>query len=252
MDGLHDGALNDEVLVGFALDGEALSEEAQRHFVQCEVCQRRVARYQKSHASLVSRFYRNQCPTGTRLSFYAVGLLSQEERLRIADHVVDCPLCMADVEETRRYMQTAEFRVPAFDPSALVRRIFATLVKQPEMQLALRGDAPESAWPRQYRAESVNLSLHLSRTSNGEHILLGLLTSINPDENVEALAGVPAELYIAPWSEAAKAKSPPLVRKEVDDIGNVVFNPVSAGEYVMVIHLPGREMIIEGLMIEHS
>jgi hypothetical protein len=159
---------------------------------------------------------------------------------------------MAEVEETRRYMQTAEFRVPSFDPSAIIRRIFATLVKQPEMQLALRGDSSESIWPRQYRAEAVNLSLHLSRTSNGEHILLGLLTSTNPDEDVEALAGVPAELFAAPWSEAAKAKSPPLLRKEVDDMGSVVFNPVPAGEYVMVIHLPGREMIIEGLVIEHG
>ena len=44
MDSLHDGALNDEVLIGLALDGEALSEEAQRHFVQCEICQQRMIR----------------------------------------------------------------------------------------------------------------------------------------------------------------------------------------------------------------
>ena len=140
--------------------------------------------------------------------------------------------------------------IPSFDPSALVRRVFATLVKQPEMQLALRSDASESIWPRQYRAESVNLSLHLSRTSNGEHILLGLLTSTNPDEDVEALADVPTELFTSPWS--ADAQAAPLLRKEVDDMGSVVFTPVPAGEYVMVIHLPGREMIIEGLVIEHS
>ena len=35
-----------------------------------------------------------------------------------------------------------------------------------------------------------------------------------------------------------------------DTLGNIIFKPVPAGEYVMVIYLPNRELVIEGLAIE--
>src|SRR5207302_1387052 len=103
----------------------------------------------RANASLVSRFYRSQCPDAGQLSYYSIGGLSPEERQRIASHLLDCPLCMAEVEVARRYLheQPVEFPLPAFYPHALVRRIFATLVKQPQLQLVLRGDAQETAWP---------------------------------------------------------------------------------------------------------
>jgi hypothetical protein len=256
MECLHDRAPSDEDLIGFTLDGEALSKEAQSHFAQCNVCQQRMTRYQKVHASLVSRFYRNQCPPGTDLSLYALGFLSQEKRLRITDHIINCPLCQTEVEETSRFMQIqpVTFSVSS-EPFSPIRRIFAILVSHSEMQPALRNDAQQSIWPRQYRAESLDLSLHLASTSSGEYVLLGILTCTNPAEDVDVLTGAPAELYAAPWSAVAhneKAESLPLLRTLIDDLGNMAFKPVPAGEYTMVIHLPDREMIIEGLIIEEN
>jgi hypothetical protein len=53
MDCLHDIAPSDEdLLIGCALDGEALSEEVCRHLAQREVCQRRMTCYRKVYASL--------------------------------------------------------------------------------------------------------------------------------------------------------------------------------------------------------
>ena len=257
MDCLHDIAPSDEELIGFALDGEALSEEASSHLEQCETCQRRLDRYQRANACLVSRFYRSQCPDAGQLTYYSIGGLSPEGRQRIASHLLDCPLCMAEVEEARRYMQEQpiEFPAPSFTPYALVRRIFATLVKRPQLQFVLRSDALETSWPRQYKAEAVDLSLHLSRTSSGEHMLLGILTSVNPDEDVEAFAGLAAELYTAPLPATVNgnsARTMPLLRTRLDDLGNVVFKPVPNGEYVMIICLPDREIIIDGLNIDHG
>ncbi|HVB73552.1 MAG TPA: hypothetical protein VNE38_08350 [Ktedonobacteraceae bacterium] len=257
MDSLHGSAPTDEELIALALDDEALPPVTQRHLEQCEVCQQRLARFQQTNASLVARLYRSQCPTGMQLSLYSAGEISSEDRQRIASHLLDCPLCMVEVEETRRFMQAqpVEFPVPAFAPHALVRRIFATLVKRPQMQFVVRGGAQETAWPRQYKAESVDLSLHLSRTSSGEHMLLGILTSADHAEDVDALQGVLAELYIAPLPVEVNgylSKTLPLLQTRVDDIGNIVFKPVPAGNYVMVISLPGREMIIEGLTIEET
>ncbi|MGH2496917.1 MAG: hypothetical protein ACRDIV_19615 [Ktedonobacteraceae bacterium] len=261
MDLIHENAPTDEELMAFALDDEALSPGAQHHLDQCEVCQQKVAHYRQTNASLVARLYRTQCPTSTELSFYSVmggggEQLSAERRQQIASHLLDCPLCMAEVEETRRFMaQPIEFPVPAFSPLALARRIFATPVKRPQLQFVLRGDSLETAWPRLYKAESVDLSLHLSRAGNGERMLLGILTSSSPGEDVDALEGVLAELHKAPIPVASNGTIPktlPFLQTRVDDMGNIVFKPVPAGNYIMVINLPGREMIIDGLTIEET
>jgi len=257
MDCFIENAPTDEELIAFALDDEVLSQEARYHLEQCEVCQQKVARYRQTNARLVARLYRTQCPTSTELSFYSVGAeaLSPQKRQQIASHVLDCPLCMAEVEETRRFMaQPIEFPVPAFSPRALVRRIFATPVKRQQL-LVVRGDAQDSAWPRQYKAEAVDLSLHLSRTSSGEPMLLGILTSSDPAEDVDALEGILAELHTAPLAVASNGAMPktlPFLQTRVDDMGNIVFKPIPAGTYTMVITLPGREMIIDGLIIEET
>jgi len=123
------------------------------------------------------------------------------------------------------------------------------------MQLALRNDAQERSWPRHYQGEAVDLSLHLSHTSKGNLVLLGILTSADADESVEALTGVATELYAAPWpgeTFSGQTEYPPLLQSQVDDMGNIVFKSVPVGEYFMVIHLPGREMIVEGLTIENN
>lgn len=255
MDCFIENAPTDEELLAFALDDEVLSQRAMQHVEQCEVCQQKVARYRQTNANLVARLYRTQCPDTGELSFYSVGgvMLSPERRQQIASHVLECPLCMAEVEETRHFMaEPIEFQVPAFSPRALVRRIFATPVRRQQL-LVVRGEEQETAWPRWYKAEAADLSLHLSRTSSGEHMLLGILTSSAPSEDVDALQGVLAELHKAPstaGSNGVVSRTPPLLHTLVDDMGNIVFKPVPAGSYTMIIHLPGREMIIDGLTIE--
>jgi len=257
MDCFNENAPTDEELLAYALDDEVLSQRATQHLEQCKVCQQKVARYRQTNANLVARLYRTQCPNTTELNFYSMGgeALSPERRQQIASHVLECPLCMAEVEETRRFMaEPIEFPVPAFSPGALVRRIFATPIKRQQL-LVVRGEEQDTAWPRWFKAEAVDLSLHLSRTNSGEHMLLGILTSSAPSEDVDALQGVLAELHKAPLpvaSNGALPRTPPLLQTRVDDMGNIVFKPVAAGTYTMIIHLPGREMIIDGLTIEET
>src|SRR5947209_19123152 len=73
----------------------------------------------------------------------------------------------------------------------------ATLVRQ-KLPFTMRGDGPLSDFPRQYRAESLDISLHLSRSSSGSYMLLGILTSRNVGEGINAFEGMNAELYNAP------------------------------------------------------
>jgi hypothetical protein len=253
MDCQNSIAPTDEELLSFALDGEALPDAARTHLEQCATCQQRLTRYEQANAYLISHLYRSQCPTGEQISLYCADLLPQDERMRIATHVLECPLCAAEVEDTRRFLQVSDIELPApsLSPRNLVRRIFATRVVRPQLQFAVRGDAPETTWPRQFKAESVDLSLHLSRTSSGEPMLLGILTSTDPAESVDALEGVPAELYNAPLPvNGDEPSAAPLLRTQVDDLGNIVFKPVSPGAYALIIYLPNREMVIDGLTIE--
>jgi hypothetical protein len=67
-DCLNPIAPSNEELIGFALDGESLSEEASRHLEQCETCKQRLDFCKQVNASLLSRLYRSQCPTATQLS----------------------------------------------------------------------------------------------------------------------------------------------------------------------------------------
>jgi hypothetical protein len=127
----------------------------------------------------------------------------------------------------------------------------AMLVRQ-KLPVTLRGDAPLSDFPRQYRAESLDISLHLSRSSSGSYMLLGILTSRNANEGSDAFDGMNAELYAAPGplgTNGDKRAEKPLLSTKIVDLGHIVFFDVPEGEYVMVLLLPGLEVIVEGLTI---
>ena len=255
MDCLDSIACTDEELISLALDGEALSEEANNHLQQCETCKQRLASYKQDNAYLLAHLYRSQCPSGEKLSLYCDDLLPAGERVSIASHVKDCPLCATEVEQTRSFLRTLDIDFPAspFSPRALVRTIFATRVIRTQAQFAVRGNGLETAWPRQYKAESVDLSLHLPLTSSGEHMLLGIMTGVDPIESADPFEVALAELYAAPGPVAANGDKPgasPLLCTQVDGLGHIVFKPVPAGQYVMVVYLPNCELVIEDLSID--
>ena len=84
-------------------------------------------------------------------------------------------------------------------------------------------------------------------------MLLGIMTSTDPDGSVDSFEGVPVELYTAPGPLAASGEesaAPPLLRTQGDDLGHIVFKPVPAGQFVIVVYLPNRELVIEDLSIE--
>jgi len=253
MDSLHPMAPDKEELLRFALDGEELSAEAGRHLEQCATCQQRLARYKRTHAFLVSRLYRSQCPDSTKLSLYCFDLLPPNEWLSIANHIQDCPLCTTEAADARHFLLQPDrdlLPAPGFPLAALhatVRRIFAMPITQ-QTHLVMRSDTSEGAWPRKYRAESIHLSLHLSRASSGEYLLICSITDLA--ESVEAFTGSLAGLYPAAGGKERNRVEIPLLREQADDLGNIVFRRVPAGEYVMIVLLPGRELIVEGVNIQ--
>ena len=257
MDCLNSIAPTDEELISYALDDEALPNEANNHLQQCETCQKRLAAYKQTNTYLLTHLYRSQCPSGQELSLYCADFLSGEESIRIANHVLDCPLCANEVAETREFLRTLDIEQPvsSFSLRAILHPIFGKRVIRTQPQFAVRGsnDSSETSWPRQYKAETVDLSLHLSFTSKSERMLLGIITSVDPKESVEIFEGVAAELYTAPGpltSNGDKPNSHPLLHTQVDDLGHFVFKPVPNGHFILIIYLPNHELVIEDIAIE--
>jgi hypothetical protein len=83
-------------------------------------------------------------------------------------------------------------------------------------------------------------------------MLLGILTSRNASENIEAFEGMVVDLYAAPgplWMGGDTWVGKPLLSARIDDLGHIVFSDVPEGEFVMILYLPAFEVIVEGLAI---
>jgi hypothetical protein len=246
-----------EELLKLVLDKEPLKQKIQEHLEQCFTCQQRLVVYTRTPDRLLSKLYRSECPSVTQLNLYCAAMLNTNEERNITYHIAECPLCTSEIVTIRQFL--ADFEpFPMLEekmPRRIVERIIAAFVPW-KPQLVTRGTTPNGPWPRQYRAEELNISLHLSRGSSGETILLGLFTSDDPDEAIDEQEGVLVDLYSArdfPIVQNANSHiATPLMTVKIDDLGNVVFKAVPFGEYVMVVHLPEKEVVIEGLMIESA
>jgi hypothetical protein len=129
--------------------------------------------------------------------------------------------------------------------------ISATFVRQTPL-FTVRGDVASSDYSRQYRAELLDISLHLSRTSSGSYMLLGILSSRSTAENSDAFEGMNVDLYAAPgplWIDGDTWVGRPLLSTRIDGLGHLVFSGVPEGDFIMILYLPAFEVIIEGLTI---
>jgi hypothetical protein len=255
MDCLHAMAPHEEEILGFALDEKPLSVSTRTHLEQCEICQKRLANFKQLNRTLLAQMYRRFCPSGMQLSMYCEGLLLPDEMRPIAFHLRECPLCAAEVADTRRFMEAASLDtiVVPFSPHEGVPRVVARLVHQ-QVQQVTRGreDMAGKGWLRQYRADSIDLSLYLSDASSGGYMLRGILTSADNQESVDAFEGARAELYTTTDAEKAEEESiEPLYQEIVDDRGNIVFTLVPVGSYTLMLHLPEQKVVIEDITIEY-
>src|SRR5260370_38614961 len=72
----------------------------------------------------------------------------------------------------------------------------ATRVRR-QTQFVVRGDASTPDWPRQYKAESLDISLHLSRSSPGNYLVLSILTSAHATQVIDTFEWMQRDLYAA-------------------------------------------------------
>lgn len=208
---------------------------------------------------LIRRLYRVFCPSSTEIGLYCEDLLPSGVALHIVKHVLRCPLCTREVADTRSFIKVRALEpATVFAPFAAVRRVIG-IMQEPQLQLATRGEAGSVAqkiWSHQYRARDIDLSLHLMPSSNNAYVLLGVLTSADSENGEDLFEGAEAVLG-AGSSLAASAQMPfpeagPVLRTQVDDLGNFTFASIPRGEYTLIIHLPDLDVVIEQITIEQT
>jgi hypothetical protein len=248
MDCVHHSAPRDEDLLMLALDEDQSPSTMVEHLEECEICRNRLNRYRRLYHQLLIHLYRRRCPSGLQISYYCAGLLGPEEHRQIAAHLQECPLCAEEASLSQRFLAP-----PLLSPAltAPLQRLHALLVSL---------EAQPTLWLRQYRAGDLMLSLHLARSPEGEHILLGLLTGVNPAVGADAFAGGAVELVPIQESRvllsAVQAPTAPVpggqaaLSATLDDRGQLVFKTVSPGVYRLILRLPGREVVIEDLAVD--
>jgi len=246
-------APTDEELMVLVYDEGDLPSEEKDHFALCSACQQRLAAYTTLNHTLQTRLYRRLCPSGVSLSYYCLGMVSEEERVNIASHLLDCQGCATEVVGIRHEQAAFDaFPKSSFSLFPALPRLFATRVLKPA-NLVTRNAKESTGWPCQYQTGLLNLSLHLSRQTSGEIMLLGILTSTDPTETVDAFDGISIEMYTAPGPFGTEKPefAEPFLATQVDDVGNLLLAPVPVGEYVLVIQLPDKEVVIDNLKIEN-
>lgn len=245
--------LTDEQLLAF-IDGEATADIV-THLQQCVSCGQRAKLLARQQNQLLAQLYRVECPSSLELGEYHIGLLAPERVVAVEQHLTHCLHCAREVQTVQNYLQTLApsakpVPAPAFTGQSLGQTLgqklgkwVATLVDRlasDELEggslpafASLRGDQEEQAV---YKAGHVQIVIELQRdSSQPDHkLLLGLVLGIGADQTVEA--------YLEQAGQA-------LGSAPVDELGNFVFEHLTAGLYTLILRSAENEIWIEAFQV---
>ncbi|HEY3059522.1 MAG TPA: hypothetical protein VGL99_11155 [Chloroflexota bacterium] len=174
--------------------------------------------------------YRFDCPQPHALGEYELGLVPTEERVRIAQHAVECDACTADLLMLREYMATdVSVPQPMF---AQLRRVVASVL-MPAAGLGLAGVRGADSALRQYRVEGASVSIG-SGPDRGS--LIGLLV-------VDDAQRMQGEVRLLPGQG-------PALTSDLDELGNFEFFDVAPGAYALEIQLPDEIIVVQHLQVD--
>jgi anti-sigma factor RsiW len=246
VNGGHLGAVSPEDLIAY-LDGEA-SPDVAAHVRDCPECSAAAAEYARELRRLQGRLFRFECPPSHHLGEYELGVVSPEQRTAIAAHVVECPLCTAELRTLRDFLAgdlVAGLADPAPGPVERLRRVVATvLAPRPAGAYAgLRGAAADTG-TRTYQAGDISISLSTAPVGRrGWLSLSGLIWRENVDGEVAgsavALIGVEDDVRTAQPGQTT----------EMDELGNFTFDEVDPGAYRLEVTLGDQIVVIDDLQL---
>lgn len=214
--------------------GKAVSQHIQR----CPACARRAHDLAEVQAVLSGTLYRHSCIEPDQLIAYQQGELEGNERLVVAQHLRRCPHCARELAGLAR-----EDRVGLYERlRAHIEVLRATLVA-PTPSPAVVRDGPGGARPKKqvYRAGELDVIISLRPIwgQQGQWELSGLVHV--GGQVPDTIGGSGVELYRGDGLTGITT---------VSRRGQFAFSGVESGCYDLALLWEGREVRLEGVVVE--
>jgi anti-sigma factor RsiW len=185
----HPPPLADEQILAM-LDGDA-APQVSAHLADCASCAARLDDTRQVEQRLTGRLYRWDCPAPQQLGDYCLGLASANDADMIAQHLVLCAACSAEMEVLRAFM-SANAASPVLAPRPPARPvrpwlgdlIARVLPSAPAQATALRGAATRSITAE---AGHTTIILEVQPDAEGWVTLRGQLLEADQDRWIGAL-----------------------------------------------------------------
>lgn len=167
-------ALNDIDIARF-VDGEA-EEAIAAHMVECSFCRERARQWTFIQKQLRRQLYRVACPTPVKLGEYGLDLLTDPQRLVIAQHLRVCSFCRHEFAILEGFLEE-----PDLGPGLLekVNLLVARLISdQGDFAGVLRG---VDQGPLTFEANGIVIVLDIRHTDSGHASLMGQIAAEDQD-----------------------------------------------------------------------
>jgi len=232
-------SLEDWKLISY-IDGEA-DDIVAHHVEQCPFCHEKADRWRKLQTTMRGKLYRQNCPPPMELGEYHLGLLLDPQKLIMAAHLHQCPLCRSEITQLEEFLQemTSEPQIVQSIKVFIAKLISGRGAAQEQTDSSLspaftglRGDEDE---PFIYQAGNVQIVIDIQDDAEqpGRRTLLGLITGLKSN-------GFMMEAYQAEKIVATTF---------VDEIGNFAFSHFLPGTYDLILLGPDTKIHIQSFIV---
>jgi anti-sigma factor RsiW len=232
---INPSGIRNEDLIAFA-EGEA-DPTATEHIERCQFCQKEARAYARTGAIMSAVLTRRSCVPTETLGEYALGTLASTRMREVAEHLLDCPHCLAESRSIAAFLSEPDESVLEPGLAGALRRLIARRLDAPTPALAgLRGTATDEMATFVADDCLVRLSVQSGTPGRPGKVLVGLL-----EQRAGIPAGATARLY---------ENDRLLQTEEVDDLGNFMFNAVLQGTYRIEVTSGDAIVVIETVQVD--
>ena len=219
------------------VDGTA-GEPVAQHVQRCPACAQQAEALAELQAVLSATLYRHTCPEPDQLIAYHQDELMGNQKLVVAQHLRQCPHCARELAGLAR-----KERAGLLDQVRDRIEVLVATLTTPAPSAAVARDGPGGLRPKQqvYRAGEMDVIVSLEPAA-GEPGLWELSGLVHVGGEVpETIGGSRVELY---RSEGLVAIT------TVSRRGHFAFSKVELGSFDLALLWEGREVRLEGVIVE--
>jgi hypothetical protein len=215
-----------------------------QHVDRCAHCRTRAEDLAKLQLTLTERLFRATCPLPEELGEYQLGLTTPSRKVAIAQHLLDCPHCRAEMDQLASFLDQPDPQLkPGIVEQAIgpIKVLIANLLSGPSSLLApgkqplspalagVRGDQEE---PFVYRAGDIQIMLQIQPDAQQveRRALLGLIMGMANPQAMRAIL----------YQQSQRKTS-----VDVDDLGNFVIGDLSPVQYELILTSTDTEIHIQ-------